>query len=549
MAAKRSLGNLSEQKIFAPEENSAARMDPEKLSRFERIATRMFHSPQLGAKEVGIPAISRAGRQLSEMINDTYRTFYFVSVLRVDMVYIVLIGTLLGIYNTLIRPLMGIAYDKTRTRWGKSRPYLVVGPLFYYGATALMFCGRLFIDNDITDDPRKILFIFVTMMIRDTFSLIYKLPLDSYLTLMTPCPEDRMKVGLWQTYAYKWSGDFVAAMLMPLLEAARSGWIKASPAMIFAFFGIFSAFLGTGGGLLLAITCRERILLQPQPAPTSKTLFYILKNKYAMRSFFLGLAGSWWSKGGYAWDVVQQMEIFGGAFRSMPFYVPRQVMQIVSLSLVAPFKKFFGGNFRKTVMLMRTWDMVFGSCAGVLGLIWPNKILSTWWKAGLVFALFDALIVSNDAPSDIMEAEIRRREADYTEYVTGERPDGTFGLITMFAGKITDPLRALTTIAVFKWTGYDANIAANRAWTQDRVRENITMYSKVFLLENFSDLVPWLLSFIYLIFFDIEGKKMEDMYAALNERRALIAKEDTMSAEMTAMIEMMAEEEMAAGKV
>jgi len=219
----------------------------------------------------------------------------------------------------------------------------------------------------------------------------------------------------------------------------------------------------------------------------------------------------------------------------------RQIMQIVSLSLVEPFKRMFGGNYRKTVMFMRIWDMIFGSTKGILGLLFPNKILGTWWKAGLLFAFFDGLIVSNDAPSDIMEAELGRRASDYTEYVTGERPDGTFGLITMFAGKITDPIRALTTILVFKWTGYDPAIAANKRWTQDRVRENMTMYSKVFLLENFADVVPWLLNFIYLIFFDLEGKKMEDMYTALNERRALIAKEDVMSEEMAAMMEMMAE--------
>jgi len=527
--------------VFGAEEHSAAKMGQEKLNRFQNIATRMFHTPVLSAKEIGIPAISRAGRQISEMINDTYRTFYFVSVLRLDMVYVVLIGTLLGVYNTLIRPLMGIAYDKTRTRWGKARPYTVFGPLFYYGATALMFCARLFIDNDITDDPRKILFVFITMMIRDTFSLIYKLPLDSYLSLMTPNPKDRMSVGLWQTYAYKWSGDFLAAMLMPLLDMARSGWIKVSPAVIFATFGIIAAFIGTGGGLLLSLTCRERIMLQPTPAPTSKSLFYILKNKYAMRGFFLGLAGSWWSKGGYPWDVVQQLEIFGGVIRTFPWYMPRQIMQIVSLSLVEPFKRMFGGNYRKTVMFMRIWDMFFGSCAGALGMLWPKQIVGTWWKAGLIFAIFDGLIVSNDAPSDIMEAELGRRASDYTEYVTGERPDGTFGLITMFAGKITDPLRALTTIAVFRWTGYDSNIAANKPWSQDRVRENITMYSKVFLLENFSDLVPWLLNFIYLVFFDLEGKKMEDMYTALNERRALIAKESAMSEEVAAMVEILAE--------
>jgi phosphoenolpyruvate carboxylase len=53
---------------------------------------------------------------------------------------------------------------------------------------------------------------------------------------------------------------------------------------------------------------------------------------------------------------------------------------------------------------------------------------------------------------------------------------------------------------------------------------------------------------IPMIFYDLEGKKKEDMYTALNERRALIAKEHTMSDEMAAMIEMMAKEEKAEAK-
>jgi len=115
--------------VFGAEENSAAKLDPVSLSRFQKIAARMYHTPQLSAREVGIPAISMAGRQVSEMINNTYRTFYFVSVLRLDMVYITFILTLTGIFNTLMCPVMGIAYDKTRTRWGKARPYAMLAPL------------------------------------------------------------------------------------------------------------------------------------------------------------------------------------------------------------------------------------------------------------------------------------------------------------------------------------------------------------------------------------------------------------------------------------
>jgi len=542
MAAKR---KLSEQ-IFGAEENSAAKMDPEKLSAFQKIAARMYHTPQLSAKEVGTPAISKAGRQISEMINDTYRTYYFVSVLRLDMVYVTLILTLTGIFNVLIRPLMGIAYDKTRTRWGKARPYAIFAPAMYFGATALMFCGRLFFDNDITDDPRKILFVFCMMIIRDTFSLIYKVPVDNYLTLMTPNPKDRMSVGLWETFARRWSGDFLAALIMPLLDLARSGKVNLSPGVIFAGFGIVSAFIGTSGGILLAVNCRERILLQPKPAPVTKTLFYILKNKYMMRTFVADMASSWWSSGGYTWDVVSQLEIFGGVLRTWMWYMPRQIFPIISLAFVEPFKKMFGGSYRKTIILMRVWDTLVDMVAAVAGL--KTNVVGTWWKAGALFAVCDGINCLNDSPSTVLESEIGREIGDYTEYMTGERPDGSIGILTMLVGKVTEPLKALVTILVFKWSGYDPNIANNRPWSQLRVRENQGMYSRVFFLYKLSNLASFVFHLIPLIFYDLEGKKKEDMYTALNERRALIAKENTMSEEMESMIEMMAEEELAESK-
>ena len=543
MAAKR---KLTEQ-IFGAEANSAAKLDPEKLSRFQRIAARMYHTPQLSAKEVAMPALARVGRQISEMLNGNYRMFYFISVLRIDIVYVTLIASLISIYDMLNNPLMGIAYDRTRTRWGKARPYAFLTPAFYFASTALIFCSRLIFDNDNTQDPRKIIFIFLVLFLQETFSTIYTIPVDNYLPLMTPAPPDRMRVGLWQTYAYKWSGDFLlAGLLMPLLDLARNGKLPITPSTVFCGFAIFSAVAGTAGSLIMAATCRERVILQPEPAATSKTIFYILKNKYALRSFVAGFVVNWWNKGGLNWDVITQLEIFGGVFRTFPWYIPRQVMQFVSLSLVEPFKKLFGGSFRKTVIFMRLWDMILCSVPAIAGL--SPKIIGTWWKAGIFFAIFDGLCVSNDAPSTVLEGEIGRQIGDYTEYVTGERPDGTIGLLTGLISKITEPLRAIWTILVLKWAGYDPNIASNRPWSQARVRENSTMYSKVFFLYNFADILPNVINMIPLFFYDLEGKKLEDMYTALNERRALIADESAMPSEMAAMMEMMAEEEAAEQK-
>jgi len=105
-----------------------------------------------------------------------------------------------------------------------------------------------------------------------------------------------------------------------------------------------------------------------------------------------------------------------------------------------------------------------------------------------------------------------------------------------------DAPRALMTIAVFKWSGYDPNIAFDKRWSQDVVRENSTMYSRVFFLNRFTNILGFIAGLIPLFMYDLTGKKREDMYAALNERRALVAEQDIMSAEMAAVMEMAAKQ-------
>jgi len=527
-------GNFKE-RIFGAEENSAAKMDQGKLGKFQNIAARIYHTPQLSAREVGMPALASVGQRIGRVIESNYRTVFFVSVLRLDMVYVTIILALIAIYDVLNDPLMGIAYDRTRTRWGKARPYALLAPAFYFGSTALLFCGRLFFDNDITDDPRKILFVFAALFLQETFSTIYNIPVGNYLALMTPNPDDRMTVGKWQSYANRMAGDFLSLMITPLLDFARSGYINISQGTIFAIFGLISAVTGTAGSMLMSLHCRERVILQPKPAATSKTLFYILKNKYMLRNFVAGMAGSWWSGGNYNWHLVNQLEIMGGLFRSAPFYLPRQLAQIATVALVEPSKKLFGGSYRKICIFFRITDILVCSVPAAVSL--TTSAVGTWWKAGLLFAVFDFLMNINDGPASVLEGEIGREISDYTEYMTGERPDGTIGLLTGLIGKVMAPVQALFTIFIFRWTGYDPNIGANRRWSQDLVRANMTMYSRTFFLCSLSSTIPNIINVIPFFFYDLEGKKKEDMYAALNERRAMIAKEGAGSADVEAMME------------
>ncbi len=521
-------------KAVKAEDNSAAAIDRSRLDKFSGIATRMFHTPVLTPKEMAFPAIGEfASRVVSAL--EQYRTLYFVNVLKIDMVYVTLILTLIGIYDVLNNPLMGAAYDRTRTRWGKARPYIIFTAVPYFMSTVLLYSGALFFGDTPGNDPKKIIFVFFALFIQETFSTIYSIPRGNLLSLQTANPKDRINVGLVQNYLGFTGSQLVSVIVVPLMELNNKGYINLPMSTVFSGLAFIAAVIGAVGNIAMAINCKERIILQPKPAPTAKTLFYILKNKYALRNFIAQFSVSWWANGGYKWDVVTQQEIFGGAIPTFFAYLPNNIFNYLSITFIPKFQKIFKNNNKKAVIWLSMWDLF--CCIGMVAIGCP--FIDKKWVIIPVYALFYGINAINNGPGGVFEAEIGREINDYTEYVTGERPDGTIGLLTGLISKVTSPINALLTVQLFKWSGYDPTIPM-RPWSQG----SKAVYQKVFFLSNGINLLPTFVRIIPYFFYDLEGEKREKMYIALNERRALIAsQENDEPNEIDKLTEMLASED------
>ena len=137
---------------FGEETGSAAKLGEERLGRYSNIAIKMFHTSVLPPREMALPAIGQFASKILKGL-EAYRLLYFVNVLKIDMTYVTLILTLIGIYDVLNNPLMGIAYDRTRTRWGKARPYIMFSAIPYFASTALLYCGALLLGDKSGNDP------------------------------------------------------------------------------------------------------------------------------------------------------------------------------------------------------------------------------------------------------------------------------------------------------------------------------------------------------------------------------------------------------------
>ncbi len=539
MSEKQSSAKNFVEGVFGAESTSAASIQKKHLGKYSNIAVKMFHTGVLTPKEMLYPAIGEFAAKMLKGLN-MYQKLYFINVLKIDMTYVTLILTLIGIYDVLNNPLMGIAYDRTRTRWGKARPYIFATAIPYFLTTAIMYSGALFLGDRAGNDPKKIIFVFVMLFIQETFSTIYTIPRDNMVTLQTANPKDRITVGLLSQYIGELGSQIVYVIFLPLMELNNKGYVNIPMPMIFCILATVTCSVGAAGNMAMALGCKERIALQPKPAPIMKTLFYILKNKYALRNFIADFSVSWWSDGGYSWDVVTQQEIFGGSIPSFLAYAPYNLFDSLSILLIPKFQKIFNNNNRKAVIALRIWDLL--CCVGMVGFGCP--LVHHRWAVVGVYALFYGLNALNNGPANVFEAELKREINDYTEYVTGERPDGTIGLITGLITKVTAPLNALLTIQLFKWSGYDSTIPM-LPWSQGSKK----VYQRVFFLFNGIRILPNVVRMIPYFFYDLEGQKREKMYIALNERRALLAKEHTVNEELEEIIESLeADEETAEAK-
>ncbi len=514
-------------RVFSAEENSAATLGKDKLRQHSRTAVKMFHTSILTKREQFAPGIGQFAEKLIFGV-EVYRNLYFVNVLKIDMVYVTLILALIGIYDVLNNPLLGIAYDRTRTRWGKARPYILLAVIPYYFSTAVLYSGATFLGERPGNDPAKIIFVFCMLFIQETFSTIYKIPRDNMITLMSPNPKDRINVGLIQTYVGELGSQLIYVIFIPLMEMSNKGILPISLSGVFTALVIFASTVGVISNMYMATSCKERILLQPKPANSVKALFYVLKNKYALRNFLAEFSVSWWSNGAYSWDVVTQQEIFGGTIPTFIAYLPYNIFDYLSVTFIPKFQKIFKNNNRNALIALRFWDIL--AAVGMIALGLP--FIENRWVIIAVYAIFHGLRGFNNGPANVFEAEIGREINDYTEYVTGERPDGSVGILTELIKKVTSPINAMLTVFLFKWSGYDPTIDM-LPWSQG----NADVYRKVFFLYIGMEIFPQVIKALPYFFYDLVGEKREKMYIELNERRALIAKEKELNEELEELMQ------------
>lgn len=175
--------------------------------------------------------------------------------------------------------LMGLVVDRTKSRFGKARPWLLRIAIPFAVATVLMFSVPDF------SDKGKLIYIFVTYNLVMTMYTMINLPYGSLSTLMTADSYERSILNIFRQIFAQITSLIITAATLPLVNFFGGGGHAWT--IVYGIFGAVAAILFlicfAGTKETVGMEAKER-----ETIPVKTALVALVKNKCWIISMLLG---------------------------------------------------------------------------------------------------------------------------------------------------------------------------------------------------------------------------------------------------------------------
>jgi GPH family glycoside/pentoside/hexuronide:cation symporter len=365
--------------------------------------------------------------------------FFFINVLSIEpwVAGVILTGS--KIYDSVTDPLMGNISDRTNSRWGRRRPYLLTGGL------ACGFCfALLFAPPQLSSETATIVYATCILLLLATAYTVFNVP---YLAMPTEMVEDYHDRSRLMSYRVVWIsiGTFIATAVYPaflgFLQDSMGFESRAAFALLGVVWGVVisvgmvAAFFGTRNA---KFTQQVRVDL-----PFSERLKSAMENRPFILllgiklSGLLAFAAILASKFFFATVVmlkgVQIVAIFGSM---------QLVGQITTLPMWLAYSKRVGK--RKVVMVATAAMILFTLTWFMSG---PDESLWIYGLRGLLLGIgaSGTQLGVNSMLPDVIEYDYRR---------TGLRREGIYAGFISFTEKLAFTLSAVILGSFLSYMGF-----------------------------------------------------------------------------------------------
>ncbi len=407
------------------------------------------------------------------------------------------------IWDSVFDPIVGVVADRTSSRWGKFRPYILFLAVPFGVVGALTFYTPPF------GDTGKLVYAYVTYSLMMMVYSAINVPYASLLGVMSPNPNERNTLSTFRMM-FAYIGSFIALLLfMPManafsghsdsVEAQQTGWFMAAAVIaavcVLLFFGCFS-------------WTKERVKPINDKKTSLKTDIRDLLHNHPWWVLFVAGVGAlvfnsirdgaavYYFKYYIVEENFETVSLFGVSFvLSGLFLALGQMANIVGVVLAAPVSNRFGKKrtFAFSMLMTAVLSIVF------------------YWfdKDDIVLIFVFQCIISMFAGSIFpllwsMYADC----ADYSELNTGNRATGLIFSASSMSQKFGWAIGTALTGWLLSYFGFEAN-AVQSAETIDGI--------KMFL--SWLPAAASVVSVIFILCYPLGEQKVAKIIEQLNAKR------------------------------
>lgn len=413
------------------------------------------------------------------------------------------------IFDAANDPIMGMIVDRTRTKWGKMRPYLLFSPVPIAITTVLLFWAPGF-----ASDGAKIAYAAVTYILWGVMFTIQDVPFWGLSAVITPNEQERTSflstARLGSTF-----GGILPSLLIPVLRNStlglKNGYLVG--ATIFAL-------LGAALSSLAFFNTKERVEQSEKTPSLKESVQMVAKNKVLLIVIMAAILGSTMVIANISADYISNYLILQNGNNG---FVPKgTVLTTLTIAIgvgmvpamaVFPLlrKKFslkqiyIGSSLFGVIAHMACYLIFVGNVEHInLYLLWVC-LFFMGFPLGIYNVITYALIADS---------------VDYIEWKTGKRSEGVCFAFQTFLSKVTAGIAGVATGIVLDKGGYI-----------EPDPTQLDAMGKQILAAQSPDTLKWLLfmvtvlpaigfalTIIPMLFNDYTGKKKDQIQQELSER-------------------------------
>lgn len=387
-------------------------------------------------------------------------------------------------------PLIGYLSDRTRTRWGRRRPFLLFGALPF----ALTFILLWIKPNFVTTSTGMVIFYAAAYLIYEASATLVYMPYFALTPELTQDYDERT-----QLTSYRMLFNIIGGLTAYTVPMLIIGSMVPENANRVVLMGAVLGLMAALPYLLVFFGVRENKDYIEQERPNLReSLQAARKNKPFVFAAFIYL---------FTWIVIILLET------NLMFYIKYVLHKesqstlvmgtiFISAMLALPFWNWISkkGNKRKAYIIgVAFWAVVM--C--LLILVRPDTPM---WLLMIMCVLAGVGL----SAGQVLPWAIIPDAIEWDEYQTGERHEGVFYSLITLMGKIANSVAVPLSLLLLEFTGYVSNAAVQPASALTGIKIMIGPVPALLLISGI----------VFAVFYPLSREKYTHVVTELEKRRA-----------------------------